>query len=272
MTAATPEMQALKTRLKATWEAGDYSVFAQYLEPGALEFFERLSIQPGTKMLDIACGAGQITVPAARKGIDVTGLDLAQNLVDAANERLKSEGLSATVVQGDAEDLPFGDNEFDVTFSLIGAMFAPRPELVASEMVRVTKPGGKIVMGNWTPTGLTGQMFKIVAKHVPPPPIFPSPVLWGTKEKVEERFGDAVSDVRVTAYPYLFNYPFSPKEVADFFIKLYGPTNKAYNALEGDAQRAFYDEFVGFWASNNVKTDGTTSIVSELVEVVATKK
>ncbi len=179
MATMTPEMSTLKSRLKTTWESGDYGIFAKYLEKGALEFFDRLDIAPGTRLLDIACGAGQLTLPAARKGIQVTGLDLAANLVEQARARAASEGLKVEIKQGDAEDLPFADASFDVVMSLIGSMFAPRPELVASEMVRVCKPGGKIVMGNWTPNGHVGQMFKIVGKHVPPPPHFPSPAFVG---------------------------------------------------------------------------------------------
>ncbi len=268
----SPEMLALKTRLKATWEAGDYGVFAKYLEPGAIEFFDRLDIPAGTKLLDIACGAGQLTVPAAKKGIDVIGLDLAQNLVDQANERLQTKGLKAKAVQGDAEDLPFADNEFDVSLSLIGAMFAPRPELVAKEMLRVTKPGGQIVMGNWTPEGHVGQMFKVIGKHVPPPAIFPSPLQWGVKEKLNERLGSGTTDLRVTSYLYPMQYPFSPREVAEFFVEYYGPTNKAHHSLQGDAQKAFMDDFAGLWERNNESKDGTTLVMSEYLEVVGTKK
>jgi ubiquinone/menaquinone biosynthesis C-methylase UbiE len=152
MTAMTPEMKALKDKLKITWQSGDYGIFAKYLEDGALEFFNRLNLQPGTRLLDIACGAGQLTIPAAQRGIKVTGLDLAANLVQQARARAAAEGLSEVEVhEGDAEDLPYEDASFDVVLSLIGAMFAPRPERVASEMIRVCKPGGMIVMGNWTP-------------------------------------------------------------------------------------------------------------------------
>src|SRR5687767_13871554 len=190
----SPEMLALKTKLKKTWEAGDYGVFAKYLEPGALEFFDRLNLAPGTRLLDVGCGAGQLTIPAAKRGIDVTGLDLAQNLVDQARERARAEGLDIQIEQGDAEALPFEDASFDVVMSLIGSMFAPRPELVASEMVRVCRPGGTLIMGNWTPASHVGQMFKVIGKHMPPPPYFPSPLLWGDEEKVRERFGDSIED------------------------------------------------------------------------------
>lgn len=267
-TEMTPEMDALKTRLKSTWEAGDYGVFAKYLEPGALEFFDRLNIAPGTKLLDVGCGAGQLTIPAAKRGIDVTGLDLAQNLVDQAKARAKVEGLDIDVRQGDAEDLPFADASFDVVMSLIGSMFAPRPELVASEMVRVCKPGGKIIMGNWTPAGHIGQMFKIIGKHAPPPAIFPSPLQWGDETKVRERFANGVKDLRITPYRYPFRYPFPPAGVVDFFITWYGPTLRAHASLDDAGKAAFKKDLTELWTSNNIAADGTTHVEAEYIEVI----
>jgi SAM-dependent methyltransferase len=267
----SPEMEALKTRLKSTWEAGDYGVFAKYLEPGALEFFDRLDLRPGTRLLDVGCGAGQLTIPAAKRGIKVVGIDLAQNLVDQARERARAEGLDIQIDQGDAEALPFEDASFEVVMSLIGSMFAPRPELVASEMVRVCEQGGKIIMGNWTPEGHIGQMFKVIGKHVPPPAIFPSPLLWGNEEKVRERFGDGVSDLRITRHLYPFRYPFGPAEVVDFFITYYGPTLRAYNSLEGEARTAFRDDLINLWTANNRSTDGSTYVRAEYIEVIGTR-
>lgn len=218
MTAMTAEMSQLKTRLKTTWESGDYGVFAKYLEQGALEFFDRLDIAPGSQLLDIACGAGQLTIPAARKGIRVTGLDLAANLVQQAKSRASAEKLEIDIRQGDAEELPFADGSFDVVMSLIGSMLAPRPDLVVAEMVRVCRPGGKVVMGNWTPGGHVGQMFKIVGKHVPPPPNIPSPLLWGDEATCRERFSQGIRELRITQYMYPFRYPFPPAKMIDYFF------------------------------------------------------
>ncbi len=265
-------MEALKSKLKSTWEAGDYSIFAKYLEPGALEFFNRLQIPVGTKLLDIGCGAGQLTIPAAKRGIRVTGLDLAQNLVDHARERAQKEDLDVEIEQGDAEALPYPDASFEVVLSLIGAMFAPRPELVASEMLRVCQRNGKVVMGNWTPAGHVGQMFKVIANHVPPPPIFPSPLLWGDETKLRERLGDGVKELRITPYLYPFVYPFSPEEVVDFFIKYYGPTNRAFNGLNDEKKIAFKEDLVRLWSSNNLATDRTTKVLAEYVEVIGIRK
>ncbi|WP_334188785.1 class I SAM-dependent methyltransferase, partial [Noviherbaspirillum sp.] len=174
-TEMTPDMQALKAKLKATWMSGDYGHFATYLEPGALDFLNRLAIEPGTRMLDVACGAGQIAIPAARAGVKVTGVDIASNLIEQARNRARTEGVEVQFDEGDAEMLPYDHARFDLVVSLIGAMFAPRPERVAAELLRVCRPGGRIVMANWTPEGHVGQMFKIIGKHVPPSPLMASP-------------------------------------------------------------------------------------------------
>jgi len=270
-TTMTPEMSTLKTRLKTTWESGDYGVFAKYLEKGALEFFDRLNIPAGTRLLDVACGAGQLTLPAARKGIQVTGLDLAANLVQQARAKAAEEGLRIQVDEGDAENLPYPDASFDVVMSLIGSMFAPRPELVASEMVRVCRPGGRIIMGNWTPEGHIGQMFKVIGKHVPPPPFFPSPLLWGDEATCRQRLGAGVNDLKITRYMYPFEYPFAPAKVVDFFIEYYGPTNRAYSSLTDDGRKALHDDLTALWTRNNVATDGTTRVQAEYIEVIGTR-
>jgi SAM-dependent methyltransferase len=271
MGSLTPEMGALKSRLKTTWESGDYGVFAKYLEKGALEFFDRLNIAPGTRLLDVGCGAGQLTIPAARKGIQVTGLDLASNLVEQARSRAAAEGLKVDVEQGDAEALPHGDKSFDAVMSLIGSMFAPRPELVASEMVRVCKPGGKVIMGNWTPAGHVGQMFKVIGKHVPPPPYFPSPLLWGDETTCRQRFSQGIKELRITPYMYPFEYPFSPAKVVDFFIAYYGPTNRAFATLDDAGKKAFHEDLTALWTRNNTATDGTTKVLGEYIEVIGTR-
>lgn len=267
----TPEMDALKARLKSTWEAGDYGVFAKYLEPGALEFLDRLPLEKGTTLLDVGCGAGQLTIPAAKRGLQVTGLDLAQNLVDQARERAKQEGLDIRIEQGDAENLPYEDASFAAVMSLIGSMFAPRPHLVASEMIRVCRPGGKIIMGNWTPAGHIGQMFKVIGKYAPPPAIFPSPLLWGDEATVRERFANGVTDLRITAYLYPLRYPFAPAEVVDFFIAYYGPTLRAFDSLDQAAKAAFKEDLSALWTRNNRASDGTTEVMAEYIEVVGTR-
>lgn len=272
MNTMTPEMQTLKAKLKATWMAGNYGVFAKYLEPGAIEIVNALEIPHGSRILDVGCGAGQIAIPLAHKGYDVTGVDIATNLIEQARVRADIEQVDAQFQEGDAEDLNFPDASFDVVISLIGAMFAPRPERVAAELTRVCRPGGTIYMMNWTPTGFVGQMFKTIAKHVPPSPLMVSPVLWGDYDTVRERLRKGVSDLQLTRKIYpSFAYPFPVARVVEFFRRYYGPTNRAFAALDEAGQAALRFDLEMLWAKHNRATDGTTCIEAEYLEVMATR-
>jgi SAM-dependent methyltransferase len=264
-------MDALKTRLKVMWMAGDYGHFATFMEPGALEFLPRLRVAAFERVLDVACGAGQLSIPAARSGAFVTGLDIATNLIEQATARAAKEGLAVDFLEGDAEQLPFADATFDLVFSLIGAMFAPQPELVAAEMIRVCKRGGRIMMGNWTPSGFIGQMFKLNGKHVPPPVGMPAPVLWGDEATVRERLRDGSANLVVMKRMYPFRYPFPPAEVVEFFRTYYGPTNRAFATLDSTGQAALRADLVELWSSRNTARDGGTSVDGEYLEVVATR-
>jgi len=269
------EMEALKARLKATWMSGDYGHFATYMEAGALEFLSRIKIEPGTRVLDVACGAGQTAIPMSRAGAKVTGIDIATNSIEQARARARAENLDARFDEGDAEMLPYEDASFDIVLSLIGAMFAPRPELVAAELKRVCRLGGKIIMGNWTPSGFIGQMFKVYGKHVPPPAIMPPPVKWGDEDVVRERFKNGISHLKLSRHLYPFRYPFSPAEVVEFFRTYYGPSHKAFAALTADSyekQAALRRELEALWTEPNTATDGTTSIDAEYLEVVAIRQ
>lgn len=265
------EMEALKARLKATWECGEYGHFAEYLERGALAFLERMGVAPGTRMLDVACGAGQISVPAARAGAEVVGVDIAANLVEQARERARKEGLSARFDEGDAEAMPYPEGSFDLVTSLFGAMFAPQPDKVAAELIRVCRPGGRIVMGNWTPEGFVGQMFKTIGKHVPPPAIMASPVKWGDEATVRERFRTGVAELKMTRRLYPFEYPFPPADVVAFFRTYYGPANRAFAALDEPGQEALRQDLEQLWTQHNQGTGGSTYCEGEYLEVVATR-
>lgn len=271
MSTMTTEMEALKARLKATWMAGDYGHFAKYLEPGALQFLERLAIAPGTRMLDVGCGAGQIAIPAARAGAQVSGVDIALNLVEQARTWARAEEVDVRFEEGDAELLRYDDASFDLVVSLIGAMFAPRPERVARELLRTCRPGGRIVMANWTPEGFVGQLFKTVGKHLPPPPLMPSPLLWGKEAVVHERLGDGTATLQMTRRQYPFHYPFSPPEVVEHFRTYYGPINRAFAALDEAKQLALRGDLEQLWAEHNQATDGSTRYESEYLEVVAVR-
>ena len=265
-----PDVNGLKTRLKETWMAGDYDRFSRYMEEGARIFYEQLDIPAGCRLLDVACGSGQLALWAARDGVNVTGVDIAPNLVQRAQVRAQAERLNARFIEGDAEDLPFEDASFDVVTSLIGAMFAPRPELVAHELLRVCCPGGTIAMGNWTPEGFVGQMFKTFAKFIAPPGM-PAPVLWGDEKVVRERFGSAVSDLTMRRRQYLFTYPFPPAEVVELFRQCYGPTNRAFASLKDVDASKLREELEALWSSHNRGGDGLTVVPAEYLEVIAVR-
>ena len=267
----TPEMETLKTKLRATWEAGDFGEVAKIIAKGGEEFIDRLPIKPGMKVLDVACGTGNTAIPAARKGADVTGVDIASNLIDQARERAKGEGVNAKFDVGDAEDLPYQDASFDAVTTMFGAMFAPRPDVTASELKRVCKPGGFIAMANWTAEAFTGDMFKTNAKHVPPPPGMAPPLQWGNEQTIRERFKDGISDLQLNRRKITFEYPFGPEEVVEHFRKYFGPTQKAFESLDQAGQDALRKDLVDLWTKHNQATDGSTKVESEYLEVIATK-
>ena len=271
VTQPSSEMQALKTRLKATWESGDYGVFARYLESGAQEFLRRLDLKPGERLLDVACGAGQLVIPASRAGTDATGVDIAANLIEQARQRAGAEGLSAHFDEGDAEDLPYPDASFDVISSLVGIMFAPRPERVVAEALRVCRPGGRLIIGSWTPTSFIGGMFKVIGRHVPPSPLMPSPMLWGDEAVLRERFGSGATGLSFERMTYPLAYPFGPAEVVEFYRTYYGPTNRAFAALPEDLQASLRSDLETHWTEHNRATDGTTRLDSELLILSAVR-
>lgn len=268
--AITSEFVTLKSRLKDIWMAGDYDRFSRYMENDASEFYERLNVPPGCCLLDVACGSGQLALLAARDGVNVTGVDIATNAVERARARAQAAGLPARFEEADAEALPFEDGSFDVVTSLIGAMFAPRPELVAQELLRVCCPGGTIAIGNWTPQGFVGQMFKTIAKFIAPSGM-PSPLLWGEEATVRERLGGGVSNLNMTRRLYTFNYPFPPEEVVDFFRLYYGPTNRAFASLDGNGQQKLHRELESLWCSHNLASGSLTVVTAEYLEVIATR-
>jgi SAM-dependent methyltransferase len=264
------EFDQLKSRLKSTWMTGDYDTFSRYMHKGAQVFYRRLGLPSGTRLLDVGCGAGQLALIAARDGARVTGCDIASNWVDLARQRAAFEGLHATFEEGDAEALPYAEGSFDAVVSLIGAMFAPRPELVAAEMTRVCRPGGMIAMANWTPGGFVGKMFKVIASHIAPSGM-PSPVLWGDEAVVRERFGLGVTDLRCTRQMYQFDYPFGPAQVVEFFRCNYGPMTRAFASLDEQAQEALRGELVRLWLIHNRAKGNRTLVDAEYLEVVATR-
>jgi len=267
ITATTPDVDQLKQRLRATWMAGDYDRFSRYLEGGAREFYERLPVVSSGKLLDVGCGSGQLALLAAKDGLEVTGVDIAINLVERARSRAHAQGLQIRFEAADAEALPFPNAEFDVVASLIGAMFAPRPNLVAAELLRVCKPGGLIAMANWTPKGFVGQMFKTVSNFIAPSGM-PSPVLWGDETTVRERFGQGLADLRLVRRHYTLTYPFPPADVVELFRLYYGPIHQAFAALDADGRNALRRELEELWARHSRAATDRTTVYAEYLEVI----
>lgn len=267
-TSATNEMLQLKTRLRATWMAGNYDVFSRYMEPDAQLFYRRIGTQPGQQFLDVGCGAGQLALVAARAGATVTGCDISTNWLERARERAALERLNVHFEEGDAEALPYADGQFEVVASLIGAMFAPQPDLVASELMRVCRPGGTIAMANWTAQGFVGQMFKLISKYIAPSGM-PSPLLWGDEAVVRERFSKGMLGVRCTPRFYQLEYPFPPETVVEFFRENYGPMTRAFACLDSEQQAQLKAELVALWTSNNRSEGNNTLVDAEYLEVIA---
>jgi ubiquinone/menaquinone biosynthesis C-methylase UbiE len=260
-------MTATTNPNKALWEKGDFTRIAESMRESGEALVSKLGISDGLQVLDLGCGDGTTAVPAAQRGGEVIGVDIASNLVDAGRARAEELGLTNLKFQeGDATDLSeLEDETFDLVISIFGAMFAPKPFEVAKEMVRVTKPGGRIVMGNWIPKDptLVAQILKISSSYSPPPPEgFVSPMTWGVEEQVTERFSaagvspDQISFERDT---YTFDYPGAPAGLVAEFRSYYGPTMNAFEAAAKDGREAeLQAELEGLFNEQNTGDDGTS--------------
>jgi SAM-dependent methyltransferase len=258
----------LVTRTRAVWTAGDFERIAAGYRQGAEAFIGRLALRPGEAVLDVACGTGNLTLPAARSGARVTGLDIAANLLVTARHRAAVEGLDIQFDEGNAEQLPYADGSFETVVTMYGAMFAPRPERAASELLRVARPGGRIAMANWTPGSFIGAMLRAHTTLVPPPSGVPSALLWGDEAMVRERFAEA-SRVTLARRTIRFDYPIPPMEVAQLFRDWYGPTIRTFEVLDEYGRARLFTDLVALWSDHNRATDGTTRVDSEYLEVIA---
>ena len=256
---------------KALWEKGDFTRIAQTMRQSGEELVAKLGVTKNMKILDLGCGDGTTAIPEAKHGAEVLGIDIASNLVEAGNKRAAATGLAnCTFREGDAcnlEDVP--DKSFDMAVSMFGAMFAPKPFDVAKEMVRVTKPGGKIVMGNWIPGDPTvvAQILKISSAYTPPPPEgFISPMTWGIESNVVERFGQAgISKEHITCEKDTFTFaaPCSPTEYMDLFKNFYGPTMNAFEAAEKNGKSAdLQQELTALFTSQNPAASPDSTLLS----------
>lgn len=263
---------------KALWEKGDFTRLAACMRDSGAALVDGIGIGPDMQVLDLGCGDGTTAIPAAHKGAQVLGVDIASNLVAAGNARAAALGLpNIRFQEGDASALTdLADNSFDRVVSIFGAMFAPRPHDVAAEMVRVTKPGGRIIMGNWIPGDptLIAQVLKVSASYTPPPPEgFVSPVLWGKDDEVRARFAAAgvpQGNVATTRELYTFRFDGAPSAFVDLFRTYYGPTMNAFEAAEKDGRAdALYDELVALFERENISGDpARTEIPAAFLKVV----
>lgn len=265
---------------KALWEKGDFTRIAATMRESAETLVASLGVKKGMKVLDLGCGDGTTAVPEAKLGADVLGVDIARNLVEAGNRRAREMGLANLRFQeGDATNLAgLQDKTFDLSISIFGAMFAPKPFDVAKEMVRVTKRGGRIVMGNWIPNDptLVAQILKISAAYTPPPPDgFISPMTWGVEANVVERFaaaGLAKENIAFQRDTYRFNYPGAPTELVDLFRRYYGPTMNAFEAAEKNVKAGQLRQELNalFEAQNTAANKSATSIPATFLRVTVT--
>ncbi len=268
-----PNLPAVKAQQKTTWESGDFGQVARSIEHVAEEFMARLPLRPGAKVLDVACGTGNLALIAARRGCEVSGIDIATNLIVQARARAAAEALRVDFKEGDAEAMPYQDNQFDLAVSIFGVMFTPQPDIAVAELRRVTKPRGVIALANWTPEGFIGKMFKVFKVHLPPPPAgVPSPMGWGDVATVRSRLQHGFSSVRLTRRIAMIRYPFPPAETVEFFRQYYGPTQRAFASLDAPAQAALRRDLVELHIANNTAgRHDTTEVAAEYLEVVTVR-
>jgi SAM-dependent methyltransferase len=264
-----PTLAEIKTKQQATWSSAAYDKIAWLTSPLADTLCEAVDLRPGSHVLDVATGTGHVALSAARRFADTTGVDYVPALLEVARSRANAEGLEVSFEEGDAEALRFDDDSFDYVLSAIGVMFTADHAKAASELVRVCRPGGTIGMVNWTPTGFVGDMFRTIAKHVPPPAEAKPPGLWGTEDYLKEILGDGV-DLRVDTGSITMRF-LSAEHFADFFVENYGPTHKAFESLPNHERPALQDDLVDLASRRNRATDGTAICEFEYIVAVGTK-
>jgi ubiquinone/menaquinone biosynthesis C-methylase UbiE len=271
MSEQTIDLEAVKQVQQKTWSEGDFSMVAGLINPVGEALADAAEILPDERVLDVACGSGNTTIPAARYAWGNTvGLDYVPELLERGRERAAAERLDVEWVEGDAENLPFEDASFDVVLSSFGVMFAPDHQKAADEMLRVCKPGGRIGMANWTPEGFVGEFFKTVAQHAPPPPGVQSPILWGTEDHLGELFGNGISELRAERVTVKEVFR-SPDHFIEYFRTYFGPTKVAFERVGedgGEALESDLREMLGRW---NTAGDRAMVVPAEYLLVIATR-
>jgi ubiquinone/menaquinone biosynthesis C-methylase UbiE len=270
MTSATVDFETIKKNQRAGWETGDYPRVGNTLQIIAELLVEAADVRAGQRVLDVACGQGNVAMAAARRFAPATGVDYATNLLAHGRERAAAEHLEVTFTEGDAEQLPFPDASFDLTASTVGVMFAPDHQRAADELVRVTAPGGKIALASWTPGGMVGHLFKTVGSWAPPPAGVRPPVLWGTPEHLTELFGDRVEWTSLNLRHYTFRYH-SPEHFSQWFREFYGPITRLAGTLSGDDLDRFAADLADVARRFN-KAEDTVAAPSEYLEAVGVRR
>jgi SAM-dependent methyltransferase len=265
------QIEQVKQLMKSMWTGGDFGKIAELMERSAEDFVARLNLKPGMRVLDVGCGTGNQSLPAARAGAQVAGVDIAPNLLEQARERAKREALNIDFREGDAEALPFADGEFDVVMSMFAAIFAPRPEMVVPEFVRVCRPGGLIAMGNWTPDSFIAKQTAIGAKFVPPPPGASNPMDWGVEQIVRERFGDR-TEITCTLRPFVIDLPWGPEQAEEYFRQHLGPMQVVQSRLDEAGKQQFAKTWRELWVGENQGDANHTLIRTEYLEVHARRR
>ncbi len=255
-------------RVRSTWMLGDFGRVAVGYASGAADFIARLELTHGERVLDVACGTGNLALPAARAGTLTTGIDIAPNLVAQARALAAIEGLSIGFELGDAEALPYADASFDTVVSMFGVMFAPRAERSSAELLRVTRTGGRIALANWTSTGFIGQMLRVVVGYLPPPPGTASVLQWGDEATVRKLLS-GVAAVHFVRRRITFNYPCTPEATVRLFREWYGPTVRAFAALDNTKGASLEAELVSLWNEHNRGGSDATRVESEYLETIA---
>ncbi len=263
-------MEALKSRQHGAWSSGDYAVIGITLQIVGEELCEALDVRSGQKVLDVAAGNGNATLAAARRWCNVVSTDYVPGLLERGRLRAAADGLSVEFKEADAEGLSFADATFDVVVSTFGVMFTPNQDKAAAELLRVCKAGGKIGLANWTPESFVGQIFKTIGKYLPPPAGAKSPALWGTPARIAEMLGAAAS-IKTEPRHFMFRYR-SPEHFVDIFKTYYGPTLKAFAALDETGQQGLRNDLLALIGRMNRAEDGTMVVASEYLEIVITKR
>ena len=270
ITLTTPDFVAVKARQQATWASGDFGQIGVRLQIVGESICEAVDLNAREKVLDVAAGNGNASLAAARRFARVTSTDYVPELLEQGKRRAQADHLEIAFEVADAEALPFDDGSFDVALSTFGVMFAPNQERAAAELLRVVKPEGRIGLASWTPEGFLGRLFEVVGSFVPPPAGLRSPMDWGTEPRLVELFGPGASDIKTQRKLCMFRYE-SAEHWVDFFRTFYGPTHRAFAALDASKQRAFEAALAALARKWNRSERGALVVPAEYLEVVITR-